>query len=134
MVGGPTVTWSPFSEKLVFYSPLFLACPPGAPRGELALMPTPRRPCKPGVRNNGAILAKGMIMNDSRSSVSAHAQELRALAGELGNYGVGERWQGPARRHCEIQLVGLERELFSIARQLDVTAQYAGVHSVRATV
>lgn len=73
-------------------------------------------------------------MDNLRSSVGEHAEELRALAEELGNYGVGERWQGPARRHCETQLVGLQQELLSIARRLDVTAQFAGVHSAWATV
>lgn len=69
-------------------------------------------------------------MNDLRWVVSTHADDLRALAQHLGNHGVGDRWEGPARRHCEIQLSGLEEELRAVARRLDVASQYAGVHSV----
>jgi hypothetical protein len=69
-------------------------------------------------------------MNDSRWVVSAHADDLRALAQHLAHHGVGDRWQGPARRHCEIQLAGLEDELVTVARRLEVASQYAGVHNV----
>ena len=69
-------------------------------------------------------------MDDSRWALIEHAQALRALAEQLGAHGVGERWKGPASRHCEAQLVGLEQELVSVARRLDVASQHAGVHSV----
>lgn len=69
-------------------------------------------------------------MSNSRWALGDAADALRAMAAELASHGVGERWQGPARRQCENQLVGLGEELFSVARRIDVAAQYAGVHSV----
>jgi len=73
-------------------------------------------------------------MNTSRWALMEHADALRLLADQVGAHGVGEGWQGPARRHCEGQLVGLEHELVSASRRLTVAAAHAGVHSVWADV
>lgn len=73
-------------------------------------------------------------MRDSRGELREQAALLRLMATELGSHGVGQRWQGPARRHCEAQLVGLEQEIFSVARRLESAAHYAGVHTIRAVM
>lgn len=72
------------------------------------------------------------MVEDSRALAREQADLLRSVAVRLGAHGVGERWQGPARRECEAQLAGLEADLYSVARRLALAAQYAGVHDVRA--
>jgi hypothetical protein len=73
-------------------------------------------------------------MTDSRGELREQAKVLRLMATQLGEHGVGQRWQGPARRHCEAQLMGLEEDLFSAARRLDAAAHYAGVHTALANI
>lgn len=71
-------------------------------------------------------------MGNSRAALEESGATLRLLARELSDHGVGGRWQGPARRECELQLTALVDDLWSVARRLDVAAAHAGVHSVRA--
>jgi phosphate uptake regulator len=73
---------------------------------------------------------RATLVDEARAVLRDQAHLLRQLALELDHHGVGERWQGPARRQCELELVALEEELRSVARRLEVTADYAGVRSV----
>lgn len=58
----------------------------------------------------------------STAMVSAAATALRQLASRLAVHGLGGRWEGPARRACEVQLGALEDALWTHARQLDALA------------
>jgi hypothetical protein len=74
-------------------------------------------------------------MDDStlRSRLAGHATTLLQLSQALAAHSVGGRWEGPARRACETQVVDLEQKLFATARKLNGVASDAGVHNLRAT-
>ena len=73
-------------------------------------------------------------MNEAaaRARLLEQAGLLLALAGALSAHGVGDRWQGPARRECEAQLGELEATLRGLARRVNLVGHYAGVSDVRA--
>lgn len=68
----------------------------------------------------------------ARALLAEQAEVLRDLARRMAEHGVGQRWEGPARRACEAQLIGLEEDLRTEARRLDTVAQWGGVLSVKA--
>lgn len=61
------------------------------------------------------------------AQVGQAAAALRALAARLAAHGLGARWEGPARRACEVQLRALEENLRTHARQLDALVASRGV-------
>jgi hypothetical protein len=69
------------------------------------------------------------VIDDSAltARVGEAAAALRALATRLATHGLGARWEGPARRACEVQLFALEEALRTHARQLDALVASRGV-------
>jgi hypothetical protein len=71
---------------------------------------------------------------EARARLLEQAATLRALATALGLHGVGDRWQGSAKRSCETRLSHLEDTLRLLARRATTAAQYAGVNDSRTTL
>ncbi len=68
----------------------------------------------------------------ARVLVAEQAEVLRGLSRRMATHGIGEKWEGTARRACEDRLRELQHDLHTEARGLDMLAQWANVSSVRA--
>lgn len=73
-----------------------------------------------------------MSSGDLSGLVAQHARAIRAVAERLAEHGVGERWQGPAQRQCENNLLALEANLKTLARHVEDAAHQANARTVMA--
>jgi len=75
-----------------------------------------------------------MDESTARALLASQADALLLLSRRMAEHGVGDRWQGPARRACEAQISALEHDVRTEARRLNDAAHSSAATRVRAFV
>jgi hypothetical protein len=73
-----------------------------------------------------------MDESTARALLASQADALLVLSRRMAEHGVGERWQGPARRACEAHIRALEQDVRIEARRLHDAANSSVATRVRA--